>query len=131
MSSAVKMLKNVLDYCTEKNRVIAKNIANIGTENYQREDVEFKKVLTESSNSLLKTTNQKHIGSMQTAGTGESKFEYVDDQSTDMQSGVNNVSIEKEMSDLAENTLRYKFASRKIGDHYKMLQEVIKTGGNA
>lgn len=131
MSSSVKMLKNVLDYCTEKNRVIAKNIANIGTENYQREDVEFKKVLTESSNSLLKTTNQKHIGSMQTAGTGESKFEYVDDQSTDMQSGVNNVSIEKEMSDLAENTLRYKFASRKIGDHYKMLQEVIKTGGNA
>ncbi len=131
MSSAVKMLKNVLDYCTEKNRVIAKNIANIGTENYQREDVEFKKVLTESSNSLLKTTNQKHIGSMQTAGTGESKFEYVDDQSTDMQSGVNNVSIEKEMSDLAENTLRYKFASRKIGDYYRTLQEVIKTGGNA
>ena len=131
MSSSVKMLKNVLDYCTEKNRVIAKNIANIGTENYQREDVEFKKVLTESSNSLLKTTNQKHIGSMQTAGTGESKFEYVDDQSTDMQSGVNNVSIEKEMSDLAENALRFKFASRKISDHYKMLQEVIKTGGNA
>ena len=131
MPSSVKLLQDLLAYCTEKNRVIAKNIANIGTENYQREDVEFKEILNESSNSLLKTTNQKHIGSMQTAGTGESKFEYVDDQSTDMQSGVNNVSIEKEMSDLAENTLRYKFASRKIGDYYRTLQEVIKTGGNA
>jgi hypothetical protein len=46
-----------------------------------------------------------------------------------MESGINNVNIEKEMSELAENTLRYKFASRKVGDYYRTLQKVIKGGG--
>lgn len=130
MPTSVKLLHDLLDYCTQKNRVIAKNIANIGTENYKREDVVFKEVLNDSSNSLLRTTNQKHLRGIQN-GSSDSKYEFEEDNSTDMNSGVNNVSIEKEMSDLAENTLRFKFASRKIGEYYKTLQEVIKTGGSA
>lgn len=129
MPESVRLLQDLLDYYSEKNRVIAKNIANIGTKNYQREDVVFKEILNESANSLLRTTNQKHVGGLQNVGSDESKFEYVDDQSTNMDSGVNNVSIEEEMSNLAENTLRFKFVSKKIGDHYKMLQEIIKSGG--
>ncbi len=129
MPTTIKLLQNLLAYSSEKNRVIAKNIANIGTENYRREDVVFKEVLNESTNSMLKTTNQKHIGSLGDIDSDRTRFEHTNDQSDDMESGVNNVSIEKEMSDLAENTLRFKFASRKIGDHYKMLQEIIKSGG--
>ena len=48
----------------------------------------------------------------------------------EMYSGVNNVDIDKEMSDLAENSLSFKFASRRIGDYFKLIQEVIKGGGN-
>jgi len=129
MPSSVKLLTNLLDYCAEKNKVIAKNIANIGTENYRRQDVVFKDILNESTGSLLKKTNPKHLDSFQINPEGNSKFEYIEDNSQEMESGINNVNIEKEMSELAENTLRYKFASRKVGDYYRTLQKVIKGGG--
>lgn len=127
MPSSVKLLQNLLDYCAEKNRVVAKNISNIGTENYQRQDVVFKEILNESSDSLLKINNSKHLTGINTS-LGSEKFEYITDQSESMDSGINNVNIEKEMSELAENTLRFKFASRKVGDYYKSLQKVIKGG---
>lgn len=129
MASSVKLLSNLLDYCTEKNRVIAKNISNLATEGYQRQDVIFKDVLNETSNSLMKVSNSKHITSMQNPTAGNGKFEYVNDESTEMVSGINNVNIEREMSELAENTLRFKFASKKLGDSYRSMQNVIKGGG--
>ena len=125
MPTSVKLLQNLLDYTSEKNRVIAKNIANIGTEGYKRQDVVFKEILNESSNSLLKTDNSKHLSGL-AESSNASKFEYITDKSDSMDSGINNVSIEKEMSELAENTLRFKFASKKVGDYYRNLQRVIK-----
>jgi flagellar basal-body rod protein FlgB len=130
MSGTVKLLENLLSYCTEKNKVIAKNLSNIGTENYQREDIKFKDILDQKVNSLLKTDNEKHICSLNSELPRDQKFERILDDSSEMDSGVNNVNIEKEMSDLAENTLRYKFASRKVGDYYRNIQSVIK-GGSA
>lgn len=131
MPTSVKLLTNLLDYCTEKNRVIANNIANIGTENYRRQDVVFKEILNESSTSLMKKTESKHMEGIKDSQLTNQKYEYIEDQSTEMDSGANNVNIEKEMSELAENTLRFKFASRKVGDYYKLMQRVIKGGGGA
>ncbi len=124
--STIKLLERFIDYCAERNKVISRNIANVGTENYQRQDISFEKVLGDTLNSGIKTTKEKHI-----------KFSLIEPDSYSIQntkieeykSGVNNVDIEKEMSDLAENTLLFKFASKKIGDYYKGIQNVIKGGG--
>lgn len=125
MPETVKILQNLLDYCTVKNKVIAKNIANIGTENYKREDVVFKDLLTNNVNSLLKTTSNKHIAGLNSESSNHPQFEFIENQSKDMDSGVNNVNIDKEMTDLAENTLRYKFASKKVSEYYKVVQNVL------
>jgi len=129
MPESIKLLQNLLDYCSVKNNVIAKNISNIGTENYKREDVVFKDMLDENVSSFLKTDNEKHLGSLQMNNSNDSRFEAVYDNSTEMDSGVNNVNIEREMSELAENTLRFKFASKKVGEYYRSIQSVIKGGG--
>ena len=129
MPESIKLLQNLLDYCSVKNNVIAKNISNIGTENYKREDVVFKDMLDENVSSILKTDNEKHFSSLQINNSNGSKYETVYDNSTEMDSGVNNVNIEREMSELAENTLRFKFASKKVGEYYKNIQSVIKGGG--
>ncbi len=128
MASSIKTLTNLLDYCVEKNRVIAKNISNIGTENYRRQDVEFKEILNESSNSLIKTSSSKHISGLPETSSGNN-YAYKYDENEEKTSGANNVNIEQEMSELAENTLRFKFASRKVGDYYRTMQKVIKGGG--
>ncbi|MFA7229061.1 MAG: flagellar basal body rod protein FlgB [Melioribacteraceae bacterium] len=129
MPTSVKLLQNLLDYCAVKNNVIAKNISNIGTENYRREDVVFKDVLNENVNSILKTSNGKHLSIVAGNNSADSKFEHILDENTEMESGINNVNIDQEMTELAENTLRFKFASRKVGDYYRNIQNVIKGGG--
>lgn len=129
MASSIKLLTNLLDYCTEKNRVISKNIANIGTENYKREDVSFRDILSENVSSMITTTNPKHIQGINPENSTESKFQTVYDESESMTSGANNINIEREMAELAENTLRFKFASKKVGDYYRSMQNVIKGGG--
>jgi flagellar basal-body rod protein FlgB len=125
MPETVKILQNLLDYCTVKNKVIAKNIANIGTENYKREDVTFKDILNDNVNSLLKTSNNKHIAGLNVESSNHPQFEFTENQSEEMDSGVNNVNIEKEMTDLAENTLRYQFATKKVSEYYKVIQNVL------
>lgn len=129
MASTVKLLENLLNYCAVKNKVIANNIANVQTENYKRQDVTFKNLLNENVNSLLKTTEPKHLPAINSTSDSDSNFEIIYDDSSDNTSGINNVSIEHEMSELAENTLRFKFASKKVGDYYKTLQNVIRGGG--
>lgn len=131
MSSTVKLLENLLNYCALKNKVIANNIANVNTENYKREDVSFKNLLNENTNSLLKTTENRHISSFNSSLSNDPQFKIVIDESEDNVSGINNVNIEREMSELAENTLRFKFASKKIGDYYRTLQNVIKGGSRS
>lgn len=127
--SSVKLLQNLLDYCAVKNKVITKNIANVGTQGYKRENVEFKNLLDENSNSILRTNSNKHLSAINTPAQSKSEFNIVLDESKEMTTGINNVDIEEEMSELAENTLRFRFASKKVGDYYKSIQNIIKGGG--
>lgn len=123
-ASSIKLLENLINYCSLKNKIISKNIANVGTQNYKREDVEFKSMLIEL-NSSAKVTNEKHI---KTGPAENPYYEVSKDKEDEMLSGINNVDIDKEMAELAENTLLFKFASRKIGDYYRNIQNVIKGG---
>lgn len=124
-SSGIKSLEKFIDYCSTKNKIISKNIANIGTENYKREDVDFKSILSENMGQM-KSTNPKHLKINQ---NNKPEFEISKDNSLDNVSGVNNVDIDREMSELAANSIQFRFASRKIGDYYRGLQNVIKGGG--
>lgn len=124
--STIKQLETFANFCVEKNKVISKNIANMGTENYRREDVVFKNILSESISSAMKGTDGKHFGTVSGAENTNADFEIVTDKNNENSNGVNNVDVDQEMSELAENTLKYKFVSKKLGDYYKNLQEVIR-----
>jgi flagellar basal-body rod protein FlgB len=125
--STIKQLEQYLNYTTAKNRVISKNIANVGTKNYKREDLVFKNVLSEAQNSSTKTTNAKHISNM---GSSQKGFEVkLENSGEEDASGVNNVDIEQEMAALAENTINFKLASKKVSSYYKTLRAVIQGNG--
>ncbi len=123
--SNIKLLENFINYCSVKNKVISKNIANVGTENYRREDVSFSDVLNQSMNTSIKTTNRRHIPIVE---PDLNEFPHSLSNDEYQASGVNNVEIEKEMGELAQNSLNFKFAAKKITSHFKILQSVIKGG---
>lgn len=127
--SKIQLLEKFIDYCSVKNRTISRNIANIGTEKYKREDVSFGDVLAENVGNQIKKDNPRYFDITPAGGLG-SDIEIVDDKKTEGTSEVNNVNLEKEMSELARNTLNYRFAAKKIGNYYKEIQSAIK-GGSA
>ncbi|MBL1212518.1 MAG: flagellar basal body rod protein FlgB [Ignavibacteriae bacterium] len=124
--SNIKLLENYIDFLSQKNKVVTKNISNIGTANYRREDVNFKNVLNSQMAAKLKTTDSKHLNITPNTSV---PFETIVDKDDTMISGMNNVDMDAEMMSLAENSLKYKFASRKIGRYYKTLQKVINGRG--
>ena len=128
MALSIKNLENYASFLVAKNRVISKNIANVGTENYKREDVVFKDLLNKTSNEVVNGKDSKRIGISGSNSANGSLFEIVQDSDETSVSGINNVDIDKEMSDLAETTLMYRFTTRKIGDYFKSIQTVIKGG---
>lgn len=123
-----QILEGMLDYCAAKQKVISKNIANIGTEGYCREEIKFREFFDQSIHPNLKTTNEKHFG-FEESDLNLYDYEAVKDKTGEMTSGFNNVDIDKEMADMAENAIRFKFAARKIADYYRTLQRAIKGGG--
>lgn len=127
--SKIQLLEKFIDYCSVKNKTISRNIANIGTENYKREDVSFGDVLAENVNNRITKDNPRYFDITPAGGLGTG-IEIVDDKKTEGTSEVNNVNLEKEMSELARNTLNYRFAAKKIGNYYKEIQSAIK-GGSA
>jgi flagellar basal-body rod protein FlgB len=129
--STIKLLESFIDYCATKNKVISENIANIGTTNYQRKDVEFKDLLSGNMNTILKTSEEKHFltGNIENGDTPG--FNIVKSEGNENESGVNNVDIDKEMTELASNTMNFSFATNRITNYYKEIQGVIKAGGAA
>jgi flagellar basal-body rod protein FlgB len=120
-----KALENYIAFCSAKNKVISKNIANIETKDYKREDVAFKDLLQANVNSALKATNEKHFGA-NSANNSSTEFDTIQDKSKDMVSGINNVDIDTEMAELADNSVKFKFAAKKLGGYYRDLQGVIR-----
>ena len=121
--SVTKLLEKSLDFTNVKQKIRSQNISNLNTENYKRKDVEFDELFSENLSSGMKVTNQKHIGFTE---MGENNFKIVDDPSENNASGINNVDMDKEMADMAQNSIVFKFAARKLNGYYRTLQEVIK-----
>lgn len=100
-----QLLKIALDVSALRAEVIANNIANVETPNYKRKYVVFESALQEALENRhiqLKHTNPKHL-------TGKFRISprVKTDRSTSMRNDGNNVDIDREMTELASNTLRY------------------------
>lgn len=110
-----------------RNSAIASNIANVTTPGYQRKEVRFEESLSNAiSGSSLKgtKTSSKHI-SFGTGDLSEATYEVVRPIDATQPSGVNNVDIDKEMADLTENQIGFKYSIKMLSQSYKTLNAAI------
>lgn len=118
-------MKAKLGYLSERQGVLAQNIANADTPDYQAKDVQlpdFKQHLSNSTQKLqLVSTNGKHFSGMN-AASGSSHI--INRDSTYERSPTgNNVVIEEEMSKVAENQAEY----QKVLNLYRKSIDMFKT----
>ena len=125
----IPILYRMLNVSALKQRTIAANVANVSTPDYRRKDVEFKDYLDQAK-------REPHIGIERThpmhlpAGTdnldGLRVVESIEGENT---TGINNVDVDAEMAELAQNQLMFNVETTLMGRTFQGLQKTIRGKG--
>ena len=116
-SKTIEMLSVILDFRSERNKVIASNIANIDTPGYKPKELVFKKQLEDfidnGTEVTMTKTDKRHL-SEQSSHT----FEVINSEEA--------VKIDNEMEKLAENNLMYNLTVELMARKFKGLDSVLR-----
>jgi|SRR5680860_359039 len=123
----LNVLQKGLEASSMRQQVLSNNVANIDTPNFKRSDVDFQAVLgaalgEKGSTLAMKLTSTHHIpGLADKGGIG-----VVMDQATSLRNDGNNVDVDREMTNVAENGIYYNSLTRAISSQLGLLRMVIK-----
>ena len=121
----VNRLEKGLDAAWMRQEVISHNIANADTPGYKRQFVEFedmfRKALEGHDVSALKTTRSRHM----VPGSSDVGLAVVREMWTTMRMDENNVDPDREMTDLAQNTIMYNALTGQVNSEFNRLRMVI------
>lgn len=123
----INVLNKGLDASSQRQRVLSNNVANVDTPNFKRSDVDFQKVLGQALGEVgedlpLKVTSPLHLQKPEAANFSG----VVTDQSSTFRTDGNNVDIEREMTNVAENGLYYNSVTQAVSSQLGLLRMVIK-----
>lgn len=114
-NKTMNQLSGVLDYRSARHKIIISNIANIDTEGFKPSDISFKQALGNVKAVSMATTDPGHIGRKKSeAGAGE------------VTTSEENVKIDKEMGNLAENQLMYNMTVDMLSRKFRGINTVLK-----
>ena len=120
----VPVLNAALDVTQLRQRVISDNIANISTQGYRRKSVRFQEYL----DSFVRKppvegtrSDSRHL----TIPRPMERPEVYEPESGLNDSGLNNVDIDREMADLAENHLFFNVSAKLINNQFSTLRRSI------
>ncbi|RWZ60498.1 flagellar basal body rod protein FlgB [Halobacillus fulvus] len=120
-------LEHSLNYSTAKNRAISNNIANVDTPGYKAKKVVFNDVLKNEISSLpTYRTNSRHIDFQ---SKENQPYRTITVSNSTYNHNGNNVDIDKEMNELAQNQIHYQALVDRMSSKFRGLETVIR-GGN-
>jgi len=116
----IEMLSAVLDFRSERHKVIASNIVNIDTPNYRPKDIVFKEELKAiiSKNGVTMTGSKGGHMSEQSIPADRAGFEVID-------SGKK-VNLDSEMAKLAENNLMHNLTVELLARKFRDLNTILR-----
>ncbi|WP_150271379.1 flagellar basal body rod protein FlgB [Paenibacillus tepidiphilus] len=130
-SSSSRLNESLLQVLNVRHNVTAENIANADTPNYKKKTVEFQEELRRiiengsSDNLEVKRTHPKHIPTGETGLSGI-PYRIVQNSDTTMNNNGNNVDMDIEMANLAENQLMYNYMVDKVSGHYSKIKNLLQ-----
>ncbi|MBN2983591.1 MULTISPECIES: flagellar basal body rod protein FlgB [Cohnella] len=128
--ASFQRLEGAVKAATLRQQVLANNIANVDTPNFKRSDVVFEELLSQA----MGTGAEQGISGIRTdprhipigASGAIPAAQVVTDGTTAITNSLNNVDIDKEMSTLAANQLRYNLMIQQINHDISMYRIGIK-----
>ena len=117
------VVEQALGVAKRRHGVIAGNIANVNTLGYKTKEIQFDKALRaaidQSDAIAVKRTHPRHFPTQRRAAMSYDISE----------AGYSGVDIDKEMSKLAENNLRYQSGIEMLLRKFSILKHTITEGG--
>ncbi len=132
-NSSAAAMQQALQGAALRQQVLSNNIANVNTPQFKRSDVVFGDQLQQALDKedkkgakrlALQTTNPRHLSP--TAGASGPRV--VRDDTVSMRTDGNNVDIDREMAEVAKNSIFYQANAQQLSRYYATLKSVI-TGG--
>jgi flagellar basal-body rod protein FlgB len=121
----IHRLEKGLDHAVMKNKMIAGNIANADTPNYKAQQIDFKNMLDHANEQVLaERTHPKHLPSTPL----KQSHLNVGQRFTTFNHNGNNVDMDKEMAELAENQIYYRALVDRLNGKFGLLHTVIRGG---
>ena len=119
---------NVLDKAADaswiRNEAIANNIANVNTQGYKRQDVNFEEQLRRAMKNSRYASVDERVANIDLERLNP--ITYRDHATVSYRLDGNNVDIDTENVELASNQLRYQGLTDSITKHFQGLQSVMK-----
>jgi flagellar basal-body rod protein FlgB len=118
----INVLSKAADASWVRDEVISNNIANVSTPGYKRKDVQFESYLRSAllgDNSLEKRVSNVHLDSLKPSI-------YTDNINLSYRLDGNNVDIDTETANLAENQVRYYALIDSMTQEFGRLKTVLQ-----
>lgn len=116
-TQTAKVFQEALKLYRKQFNAISKNIANVNNPNYVREATDFKSTLESlRGDEKVRFTSSKHI---------TSPHFYVKSNQVTVDKEEKSVDLTREMTALAENQVKYEFATRFLNRYYSGLSQAI------
>ena len=114
MDESIQLLEKMMDVTALRHRVLANNLANVDTPRFTRQDVKFKEMLANA----IDTGDADKIAKVQP--------EVVKDTVSGYRPDGNNVSLQRELGEITENSLIYQFSGSAVTRKFELLKQAIK-----
>ena len=131
MFNSVNTLKRGLDASYLRHQVISNNIANVDTVGFKASRVQFEDHLAQAAELVrddklkMAVTHEKHIMPDEMKPFDEVEPVVVTDETTSTRLDGNNVDMEREMVELAKNSINYYTTVSRINSEFRKLGKVI------
>lgn len=130
-SAPLAAARAALDGLTRRQEAISSNVANVDTVGYRRKSVTFERALRDQIAAAhgehpLATTHSSHVPNASMAGRDLNGIENRDVVAS--RNDDNKVSIDEEMSLLADTQLRYQALTQSINGRLGTLRNIIRGG---
>ncbi|MEK3786807.1 MULTISPECIES: flagellar basal body rod protein FlgB [Paenibacillus] len=128
-SNTNSMHASLLVALNAKNRAIANNVANADTPYYKAQSVVFEEELRrklerdKNGELRMRRTDPRHMPTP--VSSNEVAYQVVQSQNTAMNNNFNNVDVDKEMSELAENHLMYNYTIDRVNGYYSRMKNLL------
>ena len=120
----INVLGKAADASWIRNDLIANNIANYDTPGYKRQDVDFEDVLKQAIQSADGTNMDTKVANLRKGSLDVSPYTDYGDYSYRLDQ--NNVDVDTEQVQLAENQIRYQALMDSINSEFSNLKSAMK-----